>query len=163
MGRIGVQPSLQRCRAGIYPCPRVDVGVVLPDGVQQLQGVLLDTVFHDPPTPKHPPPGALCALLSSFPCPPSSQSISFVGAHSLLTRQPNSSGPSWSPGMFSTRKRMSGWKLLRLRWMSYTVMPSHRYSPGGISLVTFCARATVTSLSPSLSPRIMNPLPPLSS
>src|SRR5215216_3934998 len=46
MGRIGVQASLQRCRVGIYPCPRVDVGVVLPDGVQQLQGVLLDTVLH---------------------------------------------------------------------------------------------------------------------
>jgi hypothetical protein len=31
-------------------CPRrVDVGVVLLDGVQQLQGVLLDTLFHDPP------------------------------------------------------------------------------------------------------------------
>jgi hypothetical protein len=26
--------------------PRVDVGVVLPDGVQQLQGVLLDTLLH---------------------------------------------------------------------------------------------------------------------
>ena len=26
--------------------PRRDIGVVLPDGVQQLQGVLLDTVFH---------------------------------------------------------------------------------------------------------------------
>jgi hypothetical protein len=40
------------------------------------------------------------------------------GVYSLLTRQPNSSGPSWSPGMFSTRKRMSGEKLLRLRWTS---------------------------------------------
>jgi hypothetical protein len=37
------------------------------------------------------------------------------GVYSLLSRQPNSSGPSWSPGMFSTRKRMSGEKLLRLR------------------------------------------------
>src|SRR5215208_641029 len=65
--------------------------------------------------------------------------------------------------MFTTRKRMSGWKVLRLRWTSYTVTPSHRYSPGAISLVTSCERTMVTSLSPSLSPRIMNPLPPLSS
>src|SRR5215212_2051035 len=69
-----------------------------------------------------------------------------LGTHSLLTRQPNSSGPSWSPGMFSTRKRMSGWKVLRLRWTSYTVTPSHRYSPGGISLVTSCERTMVNSL-----------------
>ena len=40
------------------------------------------------------------------------------GVYSLLTRQPNSSGPSWSPGMFTTRKRMSGWTVLRLRWTS---------------------------------------------
>src|SRR5215207_2212362 len=65
--------------------------------------------------------------------------------------------------MFTTRKRMSGWKVLRLRWTSYTVTPSHRYSPGAISLVTSCERTMVTSLSPSLSPRIMNPLSPLSS
>ena len=52
MGRIGVQASLQRCRVGIDPCPRVDVGVVLPDGVQQLQSVSLDTVLRDPPTPR---------------------------------------------------------------------------------------------------------------
>src|SRR5829696_737421 len=65
--------------------------------------------------------------------------------------------------MFTTRKRMSGWKVLRLRWTSYTVTPSHRYSPGGISLVTSCERTMVSSLSPSLSPRIMNPLPLLSS
>src|SRR5918999_2507650 len=48
--------------------------------------------------------------------------------------------------MFTTRKRMSGWKVLRLRWTSYTVTPSHRYSPGGISLVTSCERTMVTSL-----------------
>src|SRR5215207_6942943 len=48
--------------------------------------------------------------------------------------------------MFTTRKRMSGWKVLRLRWTSYTVTPSHRYSPGGISLVTFCERTMVSSL-----------------
>src|SRR5215208_143758 len=65
--------------------------------------------------------------------------------------------------MFTSRKRMSGWKVLRLMWTSYTVTPSHRYSPGGISLVTSCERTMVTSFSPSLSPRIMNPLPPLSS
>src|SRR5918992_5423367 len=54
MGRIWVQPTPQRCRVGIYPCPRVDVGVVLPDGLQQLQGVLLDTLLHDPPTLRTP-------------------------------------------------------------------------------------------------------------
>jgi hypothetical protein len=48
--------------------------------------------------------------------------------------------------MFSTRKRMSGEKVLRLRWVSYTVTPSHRYSPGRISLVASCKRAMVTSL-----------------
>src|SRR5829696_6892671 len=81
-----------------------------------------------------------------LPLPVPLASASLVGAHSLLTRQPNSSGPSWSPGMSTIRKRMSGWKVLRLRWMSYTVTPSHRYSSGGISLVTSCERATVTSL-----------------
>src|SRR5918993_576274 len=54
MSRVGVQASLQRCRVGIYPCPRVDVGMVLPDGVQKLQGVLLDTLLHDPPTLRTP-------------------------------------------------------------------------------------------------------------
>src|SRR5215207_4008643 len=65
MGRIGVQPSLQRCRVGIYPCPRVDVGVVLPDGLQQLQGVLLDTLLHGILLPSEPPtsPGALLTPL----------------------------------------------------------------------------------------------------
>src|SRR5215207_6456082 len=51
MGRIGIQASLQRCRVGIHPCPRVDVGVVLPDGPQQLQGVLLDTLLHKSTSP----------------------------------------------------------------------------------------------------------------
>src|SRR5215216_4658690 len=147
------------------PCPAVEVGIVLCDGVQQLQVVLRDTLLHDPPTHRTPyttrgsvePPERL-----PLACP-SSQSMCLVGAHSLLTRQPNSSGPSWSPGMFTTRKRMSGWKVLRLRWTSYTVTPSHRYSPGGISLVTSCERTMVSSLSPSLSPRIMNPTPEFSS
>src|SRR5918995_633518 len=104
MGRIGVQPSLQRCRVGIDPCPRVDVGVVLPDGLQQLQGVLLDTVLHDPLTLRT--PSATRASVrppERLPLPVPLARACLVGAHSLLTRQPNSSGPSWSPGgTFST-------------------------------------------------------------
>src|SRR5215212_1156185 len=48
--------------------------------------------------------------------------------------------------MFTTLKRMSGWKVLRLRWTSYTVTPSHRYSPGEISLVNSCEGTMVISL-----------------
>src|SRR5215211_5845557 len=98
------------------------------------------------PSEPPPPPGPLLALLARLPLPVPLPRASFVGAHSLLTRQPNSSGPSWSPGMFTTRKRMSGWKVLRLRWTSYTVTLSHRYSPGSISLVISCERTMVSSL-----------------
>src|SRR5215213_11181531 len=63
--RIGVQSGLQRRRVGIHPRPRVNVGVVLPDGVQQLQSISLDTVLRDPPTPR-----TISATTSSALCSP---------------------------------------------------------------------------------------------